>query len=76
MFISDAARYEFNIAEAAQYRATPAKLSAPTGEKLPAVMLKSGPHIKTLMPISEALRLANQIADAVEAHNAVTKAGV
>lgn len=76
MFVSTKDNFERNIEEAASYKAAPALLTTATGERVPAVMLKSTRYIKAVMPVSEALRLANQIADAVEAHDAVTKAGV
>lgn len=69
VFISKPAQHKRNIKEAARYRAAPAQLTVSEDEQIPGVIIRSGPFIKAVMPISDALRLANQIADAVDAHD-------
>lgn len=69
MFVTSADRYQFNVTEAQQYFARPAKLTRLPGIREDAVMIKNGERIKAVLPIAEALRLANEIADAIAAHN-------
>lgn len=69
VFISKRAQHTRNIKEAARYQAAPAQLTVSEGEQIPGVIIRSGPFIKAVTPISDALRLANQIADAVDAHD-------
>lgn len=68
MFISKPDHYGVNTRQAASYTAGPALLSAPTGEHEPAVILHSLGNIRGVLPAPEALRLANEIADALAAH--------
>ncbi|MDI3211697.1 hypothetical protein [Arthrobacter sp. AL12] len=69
MFTSQPDHHRRNIVQAFSYRARPAILSTPTGEQEPAVILRSGERIHGILPIAQALKLADQIADAVEAHD-------
>jgi hypothetical protein len=69
VFVTAREQYARNIRESSNYMARPARLTTPTDEREPAVILYCGGHIKAVMPVADALRLANQIADAVEAHD-------
>jgi hypothetical protein len=69
MFTSSPEHYNRNISESANYQAAAAVLTTPTGDRQPAVVLRNGAYIKAVMPIGDALRLANNIADALDAHN-------
>jgi hypothetical protein len=68
MFISKADRHEHNIKQAASYNARPGLLTAPSGQQEPAIVLRSSGAIHAVLPAPEALRLANEIADALAAH--------
>ncbi|MEV4987669.1 hypothetical protein [Pseudarthrobacter sp. LMD1-1-1.1] len=68
MFASLPERYETNVRRAASFRAKPAVLLTPDGGKEPAVMIRQASIIQGVLPVPEALRLANQIADALAAH--------
>lgn len=70
MFITSAHHYDRNVSDAANFTATPAELGVPGGGKEPGVVLRNGRSIKAVLPVSEALRLAHQIADAVASHKA------
>ena len=68
MFISQPNRHSFNVSQAPTVNAKPALLTAPDGSKEPAVVLFSSYQVQGVMPVTEALRVANEIADAVDAH--------
>lgn len=68
MFISQPSRHSFNVRQAPTINAKPALLTAPDGSKEPAVVLFSSFQVQGVMPAAEALRVANEIADAVDAH--------
>ena len=70
MFTSPAEHYARNIRDAQDFNASPAWIGAPDGPREPGVVLRSGKGIRAVMPIPDALRLANQIADAIAAHKA------
>lgn len=70
MFISQPNQHRFNMKQATTYQAQPALLTAYDGSQEPAVVLYSTSQVKGVLPITEALRLANEIADAVDAHRA------
>ena len=70
MFISHTAHYAKNLLQAGTYAAQPAILSAPGGNQEPAVVLFKTRQITGVLPAAEALRLANEIADALGAHPA------
>ncbi|KRE79917.1 hypothetical protein [Arthrobacter sp. Soil763] len=68
MFTSHAEHYQRNTEEAAHYNAKPARLTNHHGQNEPAVMIRSSNYIKVVLPVSEALRLAHEIADALATH--------
>lgn len=68
MFTTGPQHYTRNLQDAANFNATPAIIGKPGGSQEPGVVLKNGRAIKAVMPLSEALRLANEIADAAAAH--------
>lgn len=61
--------YKRNVTAAANYTAQPARLTENGNLDHPAVIIRNGNSIAAVMPIPDALRLANLIADAVEAHS-------
>lgn len=68
MFASRPDRHEFNIRQAASYGAKTGLLLTPDGGQEPAVVLRSGGVIQAVLPAADALRLANEIADALSIH--------
>lgn len=68
MFKSRAEMHEVNLRQARNMRTEPATLTGPDGPK-PGVVIFEGYRVKAVLPIDQALRLANEIADAVEAHD-------
>lgn len=74
MFISQPRHYEFNAKQAASYTAAPAVLIAGDGTQEPGVVLHSLHTIQGVLPAAEALRLANEIADALASHRAEQEA--
>lgn len=68
MFISHPEHFTRNMRQAGTYDARPALLTAPDGSQEPAVVIYKARQIQGVIPIPEALRLANDIADAVDAH--------
>lgn len=66
MFISKPDHYHRNVNESQKLKARPALLTATDGSQEPAVVIQSAHFIKYLLPTREALRIANEIADAVE----------
>lgn len=69
MFTTGPQHYTRNVGDAAKFTATPASIGKPGGTHEPGVVLKLGRAIKAVMPVPEALRLANEIADALAAHH-------
>lgn len=74
MFISQPRHYEFNTKQATSYTAAPAALRAMDGSQEPGVVLHSLHTIRAVLPAAEALRLANEIADALASHRAEQEA--
>ncbi|MDQ0117454.1 hypothetical protein J2T22_000624 [Pseudarthrobacter defluvii] len=70
MFTSPSQFHTRNNKDAALFNAYPAKLMQPAGGKEPGVVLMKGKAIRAVMPVSEALRLANEIADSIAAAKA------
>lgn len=70
MFTSPAQHHDRNLRDAADFTAAPARIGTERGAPVPGVVLRSGKGIRAVMPIPDALRLANQIADAIAAHKA------
>lgn len=68
MFRSRSQHYEFNLKQAANYTARPALLDKPDGGQEPGVVLHSMGNIQGVLPVAQALRLANDIADALAGH--------
>lgn len=67
MFEGKAKNYQLNIAQAVSFNARPAALNTPTGERTPGVVLRSYGRVHAVLPVADALRVANEMADAVEA---------
>lgn len=65
LFVSKPENYQFNTLEGAETHAQPAWLSGPQGRE-PGIIVRSGHRIKFIIPAAEAIRIANEIADAVE----------
>lgn len=68
MFSSAAVHYDRNIKDAPTIHAKPATLNPADGMQEPAVVIFKTRQIQHVLPLAEALRLANQIADAIAAH--------
>lgn len=68
MFISASERYDKNVRQALSYTAAPAVMTRRDGQQEPGVILHSLKNIRGVLPAAEALRLANEIADALAAH--------
>lgn len=68
MFTTGPQHYTRNLDDAAKFNATPAIIGKPGGAEETGVVLKLGRAIKAVMPVPEALRLANEIADALASH--------
>ncbi|MDV8147251.1 hypothetical protein [Arthrobacter sp. B10-11] len=73
MFASAAVHYDRNLKDAPTIHAKPATLNPPDGAPEPAVVIFKTRQIQNVLPLADALRLANQIADAVDAHRATAK---
>ena len=73
MFTAKSAHYKRNIRQGQTYKARPAILTTPDGEAEPAVVIHYSGAVNGVLPIPAALKLANQIADAVEAHDHKTE---
>jgi hypothetical protein len=65
LFISKPENYNLNISEGAALRAEPALLSGYDGREN-GVVIRGGHRVKFVITTAQALRLANEIADAVE----------
>jgi hypothetical protein len=65
-FISKPDNYPNNIRDGADITAGPAYLTGPAGQE-PGVVIRNGFRIRSIIPAAQAIRLANEIADAVEA---------
>lgn len=70
MFTSGAEYYTRNLKASQNFTAIPARIHNPAGGRENGIVLLNGKGIGAVMPVSEALRLANQIADALAAHRA------
>lgn len=68
MFTSGPDYYDYNIKASQALKAGKARLEAPDGSYYQGVVIWSGSAVRSVMPTAEALRLANQIADAIAAH--------
>lgn len=60
-------RYHQNVADAEGTYARPALMGTPDGP-VPAVALFNAHNVKGVLPVKDALRIANQIADAIDFH--------
>lgn len=67
MFIAKSEKYAANTKQAANLTAVPAIQNTPDGRQ-PAILLRSPGMIHGVLPVADALRVANQIADALAAH--------
>lgn len=64
-FVSKPHNYATNIMEGSTIAALPAWLTAPDGRE-PGIIIRAGYQIRAVIPTADALRLANEIVDAVE----------
>jgi len=71
MFKSGAEHYDRNLTQSGTCVARPATINKPSGEQTPGVVLFTTRQVRAVLPIAEALRLANEIADAIAAHKKV-----
>lgn len=65
-FISKPVNYRSNVSEGLSVEAGPAHLTSPDGHEN-GVVIRCGRAIKLVIPAREAIRLANEIADSIEA---------
>jgi hypothetical protein len=72
MFTSKPDYYWSNMADAQNAHARPALLTNTDGSAEPAVAIFNEKRLKFLLPTSEALRLANQIANTLETNRNTT----
>ena len=68
MFTSKAEHYRKNVRQGGDTNARPATLTTYSGVERPAVVLFCRGTVYGVLPLDDALRLANQIADAIAAH--------
>ncbi len=68
MFSSSGDHYQRNLKDAPTIHAKPATLNPSEGIQEPAVVIFKTRQVQSVLPVTEALRLANQIADAIAAH--------
>lgn len=74
MFTSTPEKYAKNVRDSAKVKARPAYLTTPDGQQEHGVIIMSGSFIKAVMPLKDAIRLSNQIADAADEHYAEKEA--
>jgi hypothetical protein len=74
MFTSRSPYYDRNIEDGKRLTIRQALITDPDGNHINAVALFNGLHMKFCIPANDAIRLANDIADAVEAHENRTAA--
>jgi hypothetical protein len=72
MFQSRPEHYDTNMRQAPSVHATLATLTPPNGAQVPAVAIFKSKQVACVLPIADALRLANEIADSISAHNRTT----
>lgn len=65
-FTSHPTHHETNVREGLELRAVAALMADDYGRKEPAVAVFAGQRIRFVIPTAQALRIANEIADAVE----------
>ncbi|UZX04019.1 hypothetical protein F8G81_16475 [Arthrobacter sp. CDRTa11] len=65
IFISRPHTYNMNVEDGRLASAGPAKLTSPTGVE-PGVIIRRGSQINLVIPEHDAIRLANEIADALD----------
>lgn len=68
LFMSKTDRYDDDMRAADSLRACPVWLMNPNGEQEPGVGLFEGTRPRFMMPLTDALRVANQIADIIQDH--------
>lgn len=68
-FQSKREHYARNLSEGAELVAGPAFLTGPNGRE-PAVVVRRGANVRFVIPANEALRLATEIADALQGDQA------
>ncbi|WP_432244802.1 hypothetical protein ACRB8A_12420 [Arthrobacter sp. G.S.26] len=72
MFTSKAEHYGINIKQGVTINAKPALMTTDNGEHIAAVVVFKSRQIQSVLPLADALRLANEIADAIAAHRIAT----
>ncbi|MDV8148542.1 hypothetical protein [Arthrobacter sp. B10-11] len=65
MFTAKSERYAGNVKQAASLTARPAVQFTPEEVEQPAIVLRSSGQIHGVLPLAEALRLANELADLI-----------
>lgn len=60
-----------NARRAARLHAGPAYMETPEGERIAAVGIFDGQRLNELLPVDDALRLANALVDAAERHDSI-----
>lgn len=67
VFHSQPGRYQLNIKHASTITAGPATLTGPNGQE-PGVILREKHFIQGVYPLSDAMRIATEIADSIAYH--------
>ncbi|MFS0717579.1 hypothetical protein ABC337_11490 [Arthrobacter sp. 1P04PC] len=70
LFVAKPGKQSTNLRQAASLTAQPAVQITATGKREPAVLLRAGGQIRGVLPLAEALRVATEMADIIEAHRA------
>lgn len=73
IFTSHSDRYAQNITDGHTLEARAAWLSPPSGGREPGIAIMTNNAPRTVVPISDALKLAHQLADIIDAHNNQTE---
>ncbi|BCW59585.1 hypothetical protein [Arthrobacter sp. StoSoilB20] len=66
MFTSQPDFFDRNTQDGKRMAVRPAKLTAPDGQQVPGVAIFNGKHLKFCITATDAIRLANDIADTLE----------
>jgi hypothetical protein len=75
VFTSKPEHYDLNMQQAMNCTAKPALMTTETGVHVPAVVIFKSRQIQSVLPLDEALRLANEMADAIGTHHTNTTPG-
>lgn len=69
MFQSRPEHYDKNLMQAPSVHAALATLTSPDGAQIPAVAIFKSKQVACVLPLADGLRLANELADSIAAHN-------